>query len=178
MTVRKLHNYTKTAGLLHWLIVGLVAALFCVGWFMTDLPRGAERGYFFALHKSLGLSLFFLMLLRLWWRYKHTPPPFPETVKPWQQWFASRVHFGFYVLLFIQPMTGYLSSSFSGYSTKLFGLMLPSWASKNIVINEFFTSVHQFSSCLLLLLIFLHIGGAVSHVARDGMVALRRIRPW
>jgi cytochrome b561 len=178
MTVRKLHNYTKTAGLLHWLIVGLVAALFCVGWFMTDLPRGAERGYFFALHKSLGLSLFFLMLLRLWWRYKHTPPPFPETVKPWQQWFASRVHVGFYMLLFIQPITGYLSSSFSGYSTKLFGLMLPSWASKNVVVNEFFTSVHQFSSCLLLLLIFLHIGGAISHVARDGMVALRRIRPW
>jgi cytochrome b561 len=178
MTVDRVHNYTKTAAALHWLTVGLVSALFCIGWFMTDLPRGAERGYFFALHKSLGLSLFLLMLFRLWWRCRHAPPPYLDTVRPWQQWIASKVHFSFYVLLFIQPMTGYLSASFSGYSTKLFGLMLPSWASKNISVNEFFTSLHHFASTLLLLLIFAHVLGAATHFSREGIAVLRRISPW
>jgi cytochrome b561 len=171
-------NYTKTAAALHWLTVILVFALFYVGWFMTELPRGAERGYFFALHKSLGLSLFLLMLFRLWWRCRNTPPPYINTVKPWQQWIASKVHAGFYFLLLIQPLTGYLSSSFSGYSTKFFGLMLPSWATKNIAANEFFTSVHHFGSILLLLIIFVHVLAAANHLVRGGLVVFRRIRPW
>ena len=67
-------KYTIVASILHWIVVILVCALFGLGWFMTDLPPGPDRGFFFATHKSIGISLFVVMTLRLGWRLFNHPP--------------------------------------------------------------------------------------------------------
>ena len=53
-------RYTRTAVLIHWLSAALVFVLIGVGWFMIDLPKGPQRSEYFALHKSLGLTVFSL----------------------------------------------------------------------------------------------------------------------
>ncbi|MGH8597082.1 MAG: cytochrome b, partial [Gammaproteobacteria bacterium] len=153
-------KYTRTAMWLHWLIAGLVFTLFALGWYMVDLPKGPDRGASFALHKSLGLTVFLLMLWRLGWRLRHAAPPLPDTVPHWQATVARAVHASFYLLLLLQPITGYLSSSYSGYDTALFGIALPQWGHHNPPLNELFTEIHVLNSMILLGLVLAHLAGA------------------
>ena len=159
-------HYTVIAVALHWLMVLLVAALIALGLYMTELPQGPERGEFFALHKSLGLSAFLIAVARLIWRLGHAPPPLPDSISSWQRRLAVWNHALLYVLLFAQPVTGYLSSSFSGYKTRFWGLPLPHWGWREPNINELFTTFHEAGFLLLLSLIVLHVCGAVWHSVR------------
>ncbi|MGD9601471.1 MAG: cytochrome b [Gammaproteobacteria bacterium] len=171
-------KYTRLAILLHWATALLVAALFTIGWSMVELPKGPARGETFALHKSLGMTVFLLTIWRLSWRVLHPPPPLPGTIPAWQASVAHAVHRLFYVLLVLQPVTGYLSSSFSGYETAFFGIPLPHWGHANPPLNEFFTELHVIGSVVLLALVLAHVAGALSHVVTPGDRLLRRMLPW
>jgi cytochrome b561 len=171
-------KYTRVAMALHWLTALLVVGLFGLGWYMVDLPKGPDRGATFALHKSLGLSVFMLTVWRLAWRVRHPAPALPHSVAPWRATLAHAVHASFYVLLVLQPVTGYLSSSFSGYDTAWFGISLPSWGHHNPPLNELFTELHVLCSITLLGFVLLHVAGAVSHVLTPGDRVLRRMLPW
>ncbi len=171
-------KYTRTAMLLHWATAGLLIGMFALGWTMVELPKGPARGEAFALHKSLGMTVLLLTGWRLAWRVRHTPPLFPATVPVWQATLAHAVHVLFYLLLILQPLTGYLSSSFSGYGTSFFGLPLPRWGDLNPPLNEFLTELHVIGSLALLGLVVTHVAGALSHVLRPGDRLLRRMLPW
>ena len=171
-------RYTLVAILLHWAMAALVVALFAVGWSMVDLPKGPARGESFALHKSLGLTAFLLLIWRLSWRLRHRPPALPSALPRWQQRLAHAVHHSFYLLLVWQPLTGYLSSSFSGYDTKFFGLALPRWGHENLPVNQFFTDLHVAGSVILLVLIGAHLLGTLVHLREPGTRMLRRMLPW
>ena len=163
-------KYTLTSALFHWMTAGLIIALFIIGWGMVDLPRGPERSANFALHKSLGLSVLVLSVFRVIWRLRYPAPDYPPQVSRWKIRVARIVHALFYVALFLQPLSGYISSSFSGYKTRWFGLPLPHWGYRDLPLNEFFTDVHVASSMVLCALILLHVLGAISHLfARDGL---------
>lgn len=170
-------RYTLVAIIIHWLIAALVFWLIGLGWTMVDLPQGPARHSSFSLHKSLGLTVFALMLLRLAWRLTHTPPPLPTTMPAWRRAIARSTHVLFYLLLFAQPVSGYISSSFSGYTTKYFGIPLPSWAEKNPPLNEFFTELHVIFSVALTALIIAHALGALSHLFSRGDPVFRRMLP-
>ncbi len=171
-------RYTRIAMLLHWLTVLAVTGLFAIGWYMVDLPKGPLRGYWFALHKSIGLSLAALIVLRLAWRLGHAPPPLPAHVPAWQRHLAHGVHLGFYLLLLAQPSSGYLSSSFSGYQTRWFGVPLPDWGWRDAPLNEFFTELHVLCSIALLVLIGVHLAGFLSHLVQGDRALARRMWPW
>ena len=171
-------RYNFTAIFLHWLMVILVITLFGLGWYMVDLPKGSdERSWFFALHKSIGLTMAILVLLRLIWRFKHVPPALPVSISKFKQKLAGLTHWLLYVSMFIQPISGYISSSFSGYKTKLWGLALPYWGWKSPNLNEFFTDIHVASSVALLCLIILHLSGVIFHVVEGDKRILRRMLP-
>ena len=170
-------KYTKTAMLLHWLTVLLVAVLFGLGWTMVDIPKGPARSAAFALHKSIGLTVFVFTAIRFLWRVRHSPPALPPEIPSWRATLARGVHATFYVMLVLQPLTGYLSSAFSGYSTQYFGVPLPNWGHSNPPLNEFFTELHVLCSVTLLGLIAVHLVGAVSHALGPGESLIRRMLP-
>jgi cytochrome b561 len=91
---------------------------------------------------------------------------------------ARSVHLAFYALLVIQPASGYLSSSFSGYATRWFGLPLPQWGWRDAPLNELFTEIHVVSSIALLLLLAAHVLGVLSHVLAGESAMLKRMWPW
>ena len=150
----------------------LVIAMLCLGLYMADLPKGPERSRLIALHKSIGITLAGLYCVRLAWRLRHPPPPYPASMPAWQQQAAHANAIALYVLLIVQPIMGYLSSSFSGYKTSWFGLPLPNWGWESQPLNAAFNFAHVVGSRVLIVLITLHLAGVALHaiVRRDGVV--------
>lgn len=171
-------RYDAVSMLLHWAMVVLILVLFGLGWYMVELPDGSpERTRFFALHKSIGLTTALVAVLRIAWRLRHPAPPLPGSVPAWQAALARVTHVLLYLLMVVQPLSGYLSSSFSGYKTRFWGVPLPHWGWHDPVVNQLFTDIHVASSVALLCLIALHVAGALVHALTPGQNVLWRMLP-
>jgi cytochrome b561 len=167
-------RYTRTAIALHWLIAALVIGQFAWGWWMQEIPKQpvGPRVDAFNLHKSVGMTIFVLMVLRLLWRAAHPAPPLPA-MPSWQAALARATHVLLYAALLIHPLVGYLGSEVSGYPVRYFGMTLPGWAGKHVALKDFLSAVHLATSWLIAALVALHVAGALKHalVDRDGLLA-------
>lgn len=153
-------------------------AQFVFGWWLGDVPRNTPaRSYFINLHKSTGLIIGLLILLRLWWRIQHAPPAFPVSMPQWHQRLATSSHTSMYACMFLLPLSGYLASNFSPYGVKFFNVLaLPAWGPDHKIAYSFFNRVHQNTSLLMVTLVLLHTTAALWHATRqDG--ALSRMWP-
>ena len=179
MRAPELHErYTNIAIALHWLIALIVIAQIVLGWWMQEIPKDpvGPRVNAFNLHKSIGLTVLLLMVVRLTWRSTHRPPPLPR-MPAWQAVAARTNHWLLYLCLFLQPMTGYLGSAVSGYPVRYFGLVLPDWAAKNIGLKDFLSVVHLTTSWVLVAAIALHVAAALKHHYADRDQLIWRIWP-
>jgi cytochrome b561 len=170
-------RYDAVSIALHWLTALLILILLGLGWYMHDLPKGPERGWFFALHKSIGLTAALVIALRIGWRLTHPAPALPAAIGGWQRRLATASHHLFYVFLVVQPVTGYLSTSFSGYATKFWGIPLPHWGRDHSALNQMFTGFHELSAWVLTILIVLHVCGVILHLRSAEQNVLPRMLP-
>jgi cytochrome b561 len=169
-------RYGMPAIVLHWLQAALVLTLLVIGFIMVDLPKGPDKTWAIALHKSLGQCAFLLLLLRAAWRWRHPPPPSLESTG-WQARLAQVTHRLLYALLLAAPVAGYLSASFTKYPMKFFGIVMPKLGWPDETINSVFNGLHKGMVVVLALLIGLHLAGVLYHVLRrDG--TLGRMLPW
>jgi len=170
-------RYSKVAIALHWAIAVLILSLIAVGFLMTQdwLPH---RFTVFQWHKSFGIVVLLLSVLRLIWRLTHKPPALPAGMKTWEIWAAKLTHIGFYVLMIGVPLLGWamVSASPLPIENKLFFLIpLPDLpgvtASKEA--TERLKDFHELGAKLILVLFVLHVGAALKHhfVAKDGILA-------
>ena len=170
-------RYTGVAVALHWLIAAIVLVQVTWGWSMQQIPKQPPglRADAFNVHKSIGLVLLALMLIRLGWRLLHPPPPLIG-LPDWQRRLANATHRLLYVALIVMPLAGYLGSVFSGYPVKWFGVTLPAWGWKSDVIKNLMSTIHLCTSFVLVAAVMLHVAGALRHaLARDGYI--RRMLP-
>lgn len=166
-------KYSHVAIALHWIVAALILLLLVIGYYFNTLPDGHDdRGMVISWHKSIGLTAVALIVLRLIWRLTHKPPKLPQVLPGWQRTAARANAVFLYVLMLLQPLLGYLSTSYSGYSTRWFGIALPKWAEKSPELNQLFSDAHHLGAKLLLLALALHVGGAALHavVRRDGVI--------
>jgi len=166
--------YDTTSVILHWLVALAVAGMFAFGWAMQLLPKGPEgiRANAFNVHKSIGLTLLAVMALRLAWRMSHRAPDLPPTMPRWEK-IAARVNQALmYAALFVMPLAGYLGSVFSGYPVKYFGVTLPEWGWRSPSLKESLSTVHLWTSFVLMGAVALHIGAALKHrwIDRDDVL--------
>jgi cytochrome b561 len=157
----------------HWLVAAAVLFMIGLGWTMGDIPRGTpERTFWFNLHKSIGVTVALVVILRLLWRWKNPPPPLPASVPSWQV-NASRIsHALLYLCLILMPLSGFAASQFTKYGVTYFGLFkIPPLGFENRVIYELLQGVHGVTASLLVLLVMLHVLAALKHlfVDRDGV---------
>jgi cytochrome b561 len=177
-------RYTPTAVVLHWLLATLVVLQFAWGWLMQEIPKEpvGVRADAYNFHKSIGLTLLALMLVRLAWRLAHRPPPLPA-MPVWEARLARATHVALYAALLAMPIAGYLGSVWSGYPVKWFGLTLPAWGDAIPAMKDAMSAFHYVTSFALLALVVLHIAGALRHVLRGEPIvrrmtlARRRARP-
>lgn len=165
-------RYTRTAVILHWLVAAVVLAQFSWGWLMQEIAKSppGQRADAFNVHKSIGLCLLALMLIRLGWRIAHRPPPLPA-LPAWQALLAKATHAALYAALIVMPVAGYLGSVWSGYPVKWFGITLPAWGSSVPALKDAMSALHYATSWALVTLVALHVAGALYHALRgDGVV--------
>jgi cytochrome b561 len=159
-------TYTRTAIALHWILAILIGTMIGIGLYMTDLPKNTPaRSWYFNLHKSLGLLVAAVILIRIGWRLRHAPPR-PIMTPPWQAAAAKISHLALYACMVFMPLTGYLGSAFNKYGVKFFGLPLPRWAWDDPRIRQIFVTAHEWIANLLIALIVVHIAAALYHAAR------------
>jgi len=168
-------RYNRVAIALHWIVATLVIGQFALGWLMQEIakqPPGA-RAAAFNFHKSLGLTLLALMLLRLTWRLTHKPSALPAAMPAWQSRLAHGTHWLIYATLIALPLVGYLGSEFSGYPVKYFGIALPAWLGKNPQAKDLMSLAHLTLTWVLAGAVTLHLAGVVKHglVDNDGLLA-------
>lgn len=174
-------RYGRTARVLHWLIAILLLLQFVFGWWLGDIPRNTPaRGYFVNLHKSTGLIIGLLILLRLYWRLRHPPPPLSAMMARWQQRLAAASHHGLYLCMVVMPLSGYMASNFSRHGVKFFNVItLPPWGSDDKLVYAVFNQVHKTTAVLLLALVLLHVVAALWHGLRRGGIFSRIwLRPF
>jgi len=190
-------HYTKTAIVLHWLIGFAILGMFALGWYMGDLPKegpkamsydlfdwgvytwqlaepASPRTFYFNLHKSIGFTLLALIAIRVLWRITHKPPPLLDSVKLWEKKLATGSHHLLYLLMIAMPVSGLIMTIYSKYGLKWFGILIIEGLNDNNM-REIFESVHETVGWLLIVLIALHIAGALKHKLIDKDGTLKRM---
>ncbi|HEX3701326.1 MAG TPA: YceI family protein [Phenylobacterium sp.] len=177
-------RYATIAMVLHWLIAFAIATQVSLAWRMKDLhtPEGFALTQ---LHKSIGVTILVLSLLRLAWRLMNPPPPLPLTMARWEKLLAQVVHVGLYVIMIGMPLTGWImvSASRIPVPTLLYGIVpwpnVPGMASLAPGAKHLWHSIgdngHVWLSYGLYGLFVLHVGGALKHqlFSRDEPVLAR-----
>jgi cytochrome b561/polyisoprenoid-binding protein YceI len=165
--------------LFHWLIVALILVQAVLGLTGLLLPLGMEKLAVLARHKSIGMTILGLALLRLLWRWLNPTPPLPSNLKPYERRLAHFTHVSLYVLLFAMPLTGWIMSSARGFPVSWFGIFqLPDLVSKSSSLYAAMVITHATLASALALVVALHIAGAMKHhfVLKDD--TLRRMLPF
>ncbi|MEP6547266.1 MAG: cytochrome b [Gammaproteobacteria bacterium] len=157
-------RYGAVAQAFHWVIAALVVTQFVLANLAEDLPIGVHKLALLARHKSFGMTVLMLAILRVLWRLKHRPPQLPAAMKPVERMLAHSTHIAFYVLLFAMPLTGWLMSSAKNYSVSWFGLFTwPNLIGKNEAAFDLLRSTHGILSEVLFVIAVLHILAALNH---------------
>ena len=172
------HRYTTLAIALHWMVAALIFCAFPLGLYMSDLKLSPLKLQLVSYHKWLGVTIFLLVLLRLFWRATHTPPALPASIAAWQQRAAHGLHHLLYVLMLGIPVSGWLMSSAKGVPVVYLGLVrLPDLLSKDKALGNALQTLHASLNYVLLALVFLHIAAALKHQFVDRDDTLSRMLP-
>jgi cytochrome b561 len=167
-------RYTRVAQALHWAIAILILFNLWLGFAHDSLPRDWPV---MPVHKSVGLTVLVLSLVRIGWRLMNPPPPMLATMPQWEKLVGNVTHFAFYALLLIMPLTGWIMSSAGDRPLSWFFLFdVPKFGvTKGDAIVGLSSEGHEILGFLFAALVVLHVAAALRHhfVLKDG--TLRRM---
>ena len=172
------------AKLLHWVVAVLVVGMIALGVVMVDIVQDLDLQYrLFQLHKSIGLTILALMLLRIGWRLANPTPGESGTMRRWEVVAARLTHWAFYALLIAMPLTGFLTAASSplGIPTVVFGVIpVPHPIAPDKELSETLAFVHENLARVLLALFVVHVGAALRHhlLLRDEILTRMLPESW
>lgn len=165
--------------LLHWTIVILLITQVVLAGIADDLPLGMKKLAVLARHKSVGITILFLAIIRLIWRWRNPTPALPGTLKPYERALAHFSHGALYVLLFAMPLSGWAMSSARNFPVSWFSLFqLPDFVPKSQALYEVMHDTHETLAIALAAVVTLHVLAALKHhfFLKDDV--LRRMLPF
>ncbi len=164
-------RYSAVAIILHWLI----AIALIVNWRLAEAAEhleGPAAAVYMNPHKALGITVLILTVLRIIWRLMNPPPPMSASLKPWERMLAKTTHALFYILMISIPLLGWLATSSFGFPVDMFGaFQMPALPVPNSPDNgKFIIGLHKALWTPMMILILLHVAGALKHqfLDRDG----------
>lgn len=181
-------RYGTVAMTLHWIIAALIITNLYLGLSFDDYPRGSHTLFVLVqLHKSIGLTVLMLSVLRLIWRLVNPVPPLPADMNPALRALARGTHYLLYFLIVAIPLSGWLfvSANLRGLPTMYFGLFrwpyfwflsgLPH-AAKQVWSHNLF-AVHTYLAWSAIVLVVIHVCGALYHQFFRRDEILKRMLP-
>lgn len=122
MTKNTANTYGGVAKSFHWLLFLMLTFSIVAGNFLATMPKGAEKLQAASMHKSFGAVILMLIMLRLVWRLINKTPRLPEGTTTGEAFAAKAMHWGLYLLMFAQPLSGIMMSQAAGIPISFFGL--------------------------------------------------------
>jgi cytochrome b561 len=177
----RLRNTTAAWGamslLLHWLVVFLIVVQWGLAKYAATQTLAGKIGPL-GLHKSIGITILALAALRLIWRLLNPTPSAPDDQRAWERGLARISHVILYALIFALPISGWLMSSARNFAISWFGVMqVPPLVLPDPRLFKQMDHLHHFLFTTLLVVVSLHVLGAIKHHYIDRDDVLRRMLP-
>ena len=175
-------NTTRSWGTLskalHWLIVLLIITQWVIAERADEL-KGLAKLETLGLHKSFGMTILMLAIIRLVWRWMNPVPDLSNETKPWERVLARISHVLLYALIFAMPLTGWMMSSAKNYPVSWFKLFqFPDLVQPSEQMFEQLKDLHHLLFKVLVGVALLHIAGALKHHFIDKNDVLKRMLPF
>jgi cytochrome b561 len=171
-------RYAKVAIWLHWLIGIAVIANIALAMLTEGMPKETHRAAM-GVHKALGITILALTVLRILWRLGHKPPPLPAGTPAWQRPISKAVHFLFYLLLILLPLSGWVWMSAADRPVDFFGLFtVPNIVGPSESLADTMHDRHELLGLTMLGLAALHILAALKHQFIDRTGLIGRMNPF
>lgn len=178
-------RYSTVAMWLHWTIAAFVLTNVALGFGHEWVVRPvAQQMMWF--HKSIGLTVLILTLVRIGWRLSHPVPPMSDQMPAWEKWAARLTHWAFYVLLLALPLAGWAMSSASPRNAPIpfWGItfpMMPGFADMAVAsrkaLSHQFGEWHEQLAWIAIALIVLHVAAALKHQFWNKDAVVHRMLP-
>lgn len=167
----ELHRFKPLQRLLHWLMALCIVPMFFIGVGMvsTVMPKFLTL---VAIHRSLGIAILVLAVLRLLVRLRYGTPPLPADLPQPMKLAAVLSHYVLYALMFCMPILGWAMLSAAAYPVVVFGrITLPSIAPQSDSLHTLFWNAHYYLAFLFFAVVLVHVAAALYHalIRRDGV---------
>ena len=173
-------RYAPIQRIIHWLmaviVLGTLAGGLMIGILgfegVTSMLGGPLRDTLYEYHKTFGLIVLGLMVIRLFLRFEIGHPYYDPPIAPWQRAVSALVHYLTYLALFAMPILGWLATDAMNYPVEFFSWNLPQFIAKDVPMGEALYAAHGFVGWTLVVLLALHIGAALKHwlIDKDGVM--------
>lgn len=159
-----IEKYSLSLRIVHWLTALIIFSLLIIGFYMSGLDfTDSKKETLYILHKSFGVIVFALVLVRIIIRIKSKIPPLPNTIPGLIRILSHIVQYSLYILMILMPISGYLMSNFYGFPVIFFNITLPNIVGVNTDLGKIFGEIHEVLGYCLIFALFLHIAGALKH---------------
>lgn len=167
----EIQRFNPLQRLLHWVMAVCVLTMFFIGVGMvsTVMPKFLPL---MATHKSLGIAILVLVLIRIAVRLRYGAPALPADLPPVIKLGAELSHYALYALLIAMPLLGWAMQSAADYPIVIFGdFRLPPIVPQSDSLHTLFWDAHYYLAFCFFALVLLHIAAALYHalVRRDGV---------
>ena len=156
-----LTEYGLISKLLHWVSALLLFAQIPLGFYLVDLDFGTERINLENIHITIGLSIFYLVILRLLYKSLNPTPKLGPSVFTGQKFLAKLNHVLLYVTILSITISGILKKLFNGEMLTIFYKKIQ--IQDNFELGELFYDIHVISNYVLIGLIIIHILAVIVH---------------
>lgn len=173
-----LTSFGSIAKSFHWMIACLILAMLALGFFLEDIPSDWQECAY-TIHKSTGIIILLLMLLRLGWRWCNIQPAYASTYPLVLRFLAHASHYAIYFVVIAMPISGWIMATAAGKIPHFLGWFY--FPMPGITLNEALAGqmfqVHNFLAIVLIVLISLHVLAALFHHFVLGDNVLVRMLP-
>lgn len=175
-------NWGAIAKAFHWIIAIAILSNIGLGLWASELPLSPRKVEAFYVHKSVGLTVLWLAVLRLLWRFTNPTPRLPLGMAPWERMLAHTSHFLLYVLMLAMPVSGWVINSAANFPLDLYGVIpVPDLVPDTVdegAVEDTAKVVHYWLFVSICVLLALHVTGALKHHFMNGDHVLRRMLPF
>ena len=160
-------SYGFVLKFIHWTTALLIMGLLFVGLYMADLPLSETKLKIYMLHKSFGLLVLALVVVRVFTKFLSPKVRSLDTHQAWEKFLAKLTHIFLYFALFAMPLSGWIMSSAGEFPVSFFGIPVPPLTAKNKELFDLCREFHEVLATILIAIVALHLAGALKHHVID-----------
>ncbi len=170
-------SFGSVSKFLHWVIAFLVIIMLFAGYFMGDIPNQQIKFAIYNLHKLCGITILFLMILRVVWALTNPKPVSPPGTSRFEHFLEWSGHVFLYVLILAMPLVGWMGSVAAGYLPYIGTLQLGLPIAKNPDLSKLLFEIHDILAVVIIVMVSLHVLAALYHhyIRKDNV--LKRMMP-